>query len=501
MSKQENPFHPDHIDKQIEQLSHEQVPGVPTSSAARLVANLRALQKEDAEIVQRVWESLAERSAEKSRTDAGQSLLPRSAREERQKGPQIMESILTERRPRRRLGRVLEALAAVLIVGALVGSLLAVLHTARQPASGNIGTPLATPGSSHTRLATPTAPADTSGLYLSTNSGIDKISLQSHRLLWHVSLDWASPPIVIGNILIFSHEVSDDSFLEAVNATTGVQLWKKNYGSADTFLQAHGILYSSVCTMASGVCSIDAIRAVDGALLWSYPTSLGSAWLTVQDNVLYGVSYTQVFALNSSTGAPIWQKSVAEPNQEINQTPLVLNQTLYAASCNTTKDTQDDGGCNFLAFATADGSELWHTPVAITRQYISPPAGGNGVVYYAAMNEIYAVNARTGAIVTTDAVCSGSCVVWSLLLVHNTLYVQLESDLSPLLAMKLPLTSAIFWSENLAPTYEEANVLSQGLIYAVAGQNHIDALDPANGNVVKSYTDDSETITGFALVG
>jgi outer membrane protein assembly factor BamB len=493
MSKQDNPFRPEYIDEQIEQFSREQATHTPFSSGARLISDLHAAHKEDAEIVKQVWGRLAARSAEKYQANVVQHPVPQNTREDKQKGTQPMKPTFTEKQRRKRRSRTLELLAAVITVGVLVGSMLVVFHT-KQPTQTRLGTP----------PRTPTAQADANGIYLSTKSGIDKVSLQSGKRLWHIALDWASQPFVMGNIVFFNHEVSDDYFLEAVNATTGKQLWRKNYGSSSFLLQANGILYNSTCIAspngeASG-CFIDAIRPADGALLWSFSTFQGTSWITMQNNVIYGASFSHLFALNATTGTPIWQKKLSYPHQEISQTPLVLNHTLYAASCNTNKLTTDYLSCYFLAFNIADGTEVWHTPVGTTNGVIQAnPVSTGSVVYYANLGLIYAVNAHTGSITWTYTACNRNCGVGNLILDQNTLYIQIDGDRSSLLALNLARRS-ILWSKNLVFYYGETGILDQGLIYVVSDEHHVEALATTSGGVIKSYMDAPYTITSFTLV-
>src|SRR5260370_16239657 len=88
-------------------------------------------------------------------------------------------------------------------------------------------------------------------------------------------------------------------------------------------------------------CHLYGISADTGARFWSYDLPQGNAWIALQNGVLYGVSYTSYFALNASTGVPLWQKSLLQyTDQEANMTPVVSGNVLSFASCNVTKQSR-----------------------------------------------------------------------------------------------------------------------------------------------------------------
>lgn len=503
MSKQDDLFHPTQIDEQIETFSSTPDPNNLVSTS-QMICDLYQVQQEDRATIARVWTRLAERSAEKRQAGVEQSrVYSRSSwikDQDRRKEPQSMSTITRDKHSQKKYRRSLEILAAVIIVGILVSSMVVVFR-ARQSSSAHPGT---LPAHQGTSLTPSTPQASPSGIYLSTKSGIDKISLKTSKVLWHISLDWAGQPFVLGNTVFFNHEISSSYNLQAVNATTGKRIWSKNYGSSTFLLQAHGILYDSTCLAASNGensgCYIYAINPANGAKLWSFATTQGTAWITIQDNVVYGASYAHLFALNAATGKPLWQKTLPYPNQEIAQTPLVVDHVLYAASCNTTKGTSNYLGCYFLAFNTSNGSALWHTPAS--QSIWTSPTSANGVLYYGAAGQglIYAVNAHTGAVTWTYTACPGDCSISNLTATQDTLYAQVNNNQSTSLLALNPTKRSVLWSKNLAASYGQPLIINQELIYVVASDSRIEALNASNGTTVKSYTDATATITGFILV-
>lgn len=137
--------------------------------------------------------------------------------------------------------------------------------------------------------------------------------------------------------------------------------------------------YDSSCSgFTASNCSIVGIDPSNGAQRWLYATPQGSSWITVQNGVVYGDSYSQYFALNGTTGAPIWQKTLAN-NAQASMTPPVSNGVLYFSVCfgnsaqNSSSATtpmipfsgspmQPRSGftnCDFSAFSAANGARLW----------------------------------------------------------------------------------------------------------------------------------------------
>jgi outer membrane protein assembly factor BamB len=510
MSKQDEAFLPERVDEQIETLSGRRIGDAAAASSAHLVSDLRQVYEEDSEIVEQVWARLAEHAANKRRVSAGQtdvySRSPRTTQEDQRKGSRPMKPVSTEKPQKNKYSRFLEILAAALILAILVGSMALIFKT-RQPSTGHGGT------STSTAIARTKTPAviNQTGLYIATTSGVDRVSLQTGKIIWHIPLDYAGQPLVMGGMVFFSHQDSQNYYLEAVNAVTGKELWRKNYGSS-LFLQgAHGTLYNSSCVLTnarSGAtsCSIYAIKASNGEQLWSYPTPLGSSWITVQDSVVYGVSYTQLFALNAATGTPIWQKTLLKyADQQANMTPLLSDNVLYFASCNTTKHSTAFAGCYFYAFNASNGAELWHKPV--NSAILASPAIADGALYYGSREGIiYALNAKTGSLLWIYK--TGGGLGNPLLAAHGVVYAEVETasgNTIHLLALKAADRSAL-WSKDLPVYYSPVPYwytfgLDNGLIYVVASKHSVDVFHADDGTVALRYNSaDSAAITEFTLV-
>src|SRR5260370_40734570 len=100
------------------------------------------------------------------------------------------------------------------------------------------------------------------------------------------------------------------------------------------------MLYDSTWNLSaiSDPCHLYGISADTGARFWSYDLPHGHAWIALQNGMLYGVSYTSHFALNASTGVPLWQNSLLQyADQAANMTTVVSGTVLSLASCNAPK--------------------------------------------------------------------------------------------------------------------------------------------------------------------
>jgi outer membrane protein assembly factor BamB len=113
---------------------------------------------------------------------------------------------------------------------------------------------------------------------------------------------------------------SDDSYLYALNASTGAQLWRhllfdKVQSSPAV---AHGVVY------VGGY----ALNARTGALLFDFRDE--SSPPTVANGVVYVGSWdNNIYALNASTGALLWKYATGS---EVWDSPAVANGRVYVGS-------------------------------------------------------------------------------------------------------------------------------------------------------------------------
>lgn len=511
MNEPESSFLPERVDEQIDTRSQ-----ATQEPDAQMFSALRELYREDREIVERVEVRLAGYIAEKhkdipAQTD-GYSRPLAVVREGQRKGPQFMKPLPQGQLQKRKQMRFLEMLAAVLIVTVLVSGMVFLFKT-RQSTLGSHGP--ATP-TVVARKATPqpTTAMSQNGLYIATSNGIDRIDLATNKVIWHAGSGASWNVFVDQGIVLFSGGdtvgPNNDSnyYLEAVNASNGRLLWRTPYYMIYDIEGTNGIAYVSMCSQA-GSCSIDALKVSNGQKLWSHPSTLGTIWELFQNGVVYGVSYTDYFALNAVNGVPLWQKTLQKyPYQEANMTPLVSGGAMYFSSCNTTKQTDSYETCVFFAFNATNGAELWHVPFSsMSTSVEAAPTVLNGVVYAGSLDGIvHAYDVRTGSLLWTYN--TGGTILNPLLSSQGLVYVEVSenSSVMRLLALKVTSTShTIAWSKNVHLLEGKPDGISpdieQGRIYLLDSNNNILAFQADSGGVAHGYHPSvGVSIEAFSLV-
>ena len=110
-------------------------------------------------------------------------------------------------------------------------------------------------------------------------------------------------------------------------------------------------------------------------MLWSTSTGSGNTTygLVSADGVLYGMSYNELYALNASTGAPIW--SVAAANAGAGSTAPAVAGKLVLADCGT------PSGTGLCAYTLKDGSPVWFAPPGCQCNLFNPPTVDRKQVY------------------------------------------------------------------------------------------------------------------------
>ena len=500
MSTFDERFLPEQVDEQIDALT-QAGEELPPLLDARLLAELYAIYQEDEEIVQLVWRRLAGHTASRETTQQAEadSRSLHLAREHAQKGPQTMQSPFPGGPQKRKRSRWLEVAAAVLVVVVLVGG-MALLLKSRQSSLVSENSPVPT-----TRTASPTAALENaSGLYLATSNGIYRVDRSTGKVTWHVGSGLTNSPLIEGNIVVFAGGDTagpgntSNFYIEAVDVAHGHQLWRKAYSPVYDLQGANGIVTVSSCPVelsSNSPCMIEGLKISNGHRLWSYPSSLGTIWDTYRDGVIYGVSYTNLFALSLSTGSLLWQKTLQKyPNQEATITPFVNSNELYFSTCNETKQTPTNLQCYFFAFNATSGEELWHRRIKDSGSFSSTiPTVLNGVVYVASMQgPIYAFDAVNGTLLWTYAI-NGS-IFNDLLSSQGILYaeVQINQTTVHLLALKVSRTlHSPAWSQNISlsenPNDTDVSSLQGGLLYVLDSHNAIQAFNATNGHKASGF--------------
>jgi outer membrane protein assembly factor BamB len=301
----------------------------------------------------------------------------------------------------------------------LIGALTLLLAATACGSSAKSTPPAAT--------ATPTAPAQApSALYaIATTFGsagptgvtVSALGLGNGTPLWQGQFNASDISAAGGGGTLYldkgqlGNSATSQSTLEAVNASSGAELWHHppTAGFGEPLAASNTTAFAFVVSLANPQAqpteALTALRASDGTTLWSAPLSdalSGIPMWTLGSGALYVVasptptSPTQtftMFAFNTSTGAELWHVSLQGAPTGHN-TLLLSNGTLYFG-----EDTSTPSGAMAVvqAVRASDGATLWHTaPVA---GFINDLVVSGGTVCYS-----YSLgNGPGGAIVALHA--------------------------------------------------------------------------------------------------
>ena len=507
-------FTPEHVDEQIEALSQQEHSETGAYSPnAHLVSNLREAYQQDKLIVERVWTLLTEQIENQDTAFPAQDthpgrVLDLSAHQRKEPSP-MNYSIGTLQKKTHPFQRI-TTLVAILFIIALVGSFVIVTRLAQHaPATGShtVKPVLTTP--THTQTV---AHGNQSGLYVATTNGIARIDLKTGKTLWHAGSGYNIKPAVSDGTVYASGNINSGdntegiNYLDAINASNGTVRWHKNY-PAVALQVANDLVYNDFCTQ--NTCSINALNTSNGAVRWTHSSSLGSIWMTVQNGVVYGTSYTYLFALNARTGIPIWQSTLQIPDQNVNMEPLISNGVMYFASCNITKHSTGPAGCYLYAYNATNGKEIWHYHATETQydQIIASPIIAGNIVYFGTINGLIgAVDSKTGNLLWHYN--TGNAIVNPLKAVASTIYAETVNNngIPTILALDTA-NRTVLWTKHLPPggnqnTGENSMIIFNGLLYTISGPHNVVALSLQNGTQVQLYRDtDNVTLNEITVVG
>lgn len=332
-----------------------------------------------------------------------------------------------------------------------------------------------------------------------------------------------SAPIVVADGVAFVN--SADGYLYAVNARTGVQIWKFRTFAGDQTQDQPIVSGAKVfvgCLVGgnvqhNGIC---ALRTGNGTLAWSYslncncdppagmnaaPAVLGATLLVpYYHSDLSGKSVLQV--LDGDTGKPLWHFAYPAANGggASPAAPAIANGAAYVgqqdsrAVCSENLSNRGEDWClptgddynsiavyknvvyvntyshGVFAFNASNASQVWHyTPTAGNYSGTNdPPAIANGIVYVAGVGfngNLYALNASTGALVFQTSAGSGGAANTesSPSIANGVAYVGCQAGLCAFDAA----TGALLYTSNDPATQQPAPAIVDGVVYGACGRN------------------------------
>ncbi len=472
--KHDEPFTPDRIDEQVDQLSF---PSLQESllSNERVVQRLHALYEEDKKSTGRVWQRLEqhlvghESSVQQvSSRSASLDSLPKERMRHKQQAPGL---------PGRTRLAWLSSVAAVLLTALLVGSLLLVLHGARSIHTGGA------PANGQVTASPP-------GLYIVQQDEVSRLDVQTRKTIWQTRLSikdpsrFAGTATVIGNtVYITSREVTTSSTLFALDARTGASLWSRTFdGSVATPYMADELItvqYIPVTMQGEGDV-IYGLNPADGAIKVTYrPLQRGWNSPIVADGMLYYSYGSTLYALRVPGEKLLWQQTIQSKGQ-IALALYVTNGVVYAQSM--FGDAQNN--VQVYAFDAQTGKPIWQS---------SPIPGGvrtvtviGDMVYVASFNhELYAFNAHTHTLVWRQPIDT-----YEMLVASGVLYLGYSNgaDVENVLALRATDGKKL-WQRNIVAGIPLVGVLD-GVLYIIDwgggknGNGIVYALNAGNGSEI-----------------
>ncbi len=280
-----------------------------------------------------------------------------------------------------RFTRIVSGLAAIILVGLLVGSWAVVTHmVSTSPTVSNSGS---------------------SDVYVIHNGTAYRLAGSSGRVIWQRRVATSKQPDPrVGSsayLQVVNHVVYAvlDFDIYALDARTGQQIWHVTNHTTKSyfwFVLDHGRMY-----LFSLDYTFSALNAADGSALWhntTFTTENGYGF-SVRNGNLYtqNSAADRLYTLDGATGAVRWSASLT--GGSLSGAPLVENGVVYFSAG------------NMYALKEQNGEKIWEQS-AITSGITSL---ADGILYAngpAAMIEsstdvrdIYALDARTGKVLWT----------------------------------------------------------------------------------------------------
>ncbi|EFH86633.1 PQQ-like beta-propeller repeat protein [Ktedonobacter racemifer] len=411
MNKHDEQFQPELIEEQIDALTRTEHSTNPT---ARMVEDLRHIYIDYEGAGARVWERLARHVANETEVVHMTDLDDVTAREgnnpladqqaRRNKDGSSVKLLKSVAPPalssRRTIPSWLATIAAMLVVGILVSTLLLVLQMTRTNQSGS------------TSLSTD------HGIYLFEKDGIEKLDLQTHKVLWHVTrkyhgfADDLSPVLgpkayVLGNNLYMFDEVDK---ITALNTQNGQVRWSRNL-TMNGWLSIrpvllNGSLYIIGDSFGGFSNSSEPLAYVldpaSGSIRTNYePSKRPFSMSSIDGDMLSYSTFekqagTVVYALRLSDGKLLWRMPLVGPKNTFELGPLSVKGGVVYMTFRS-KDTKHPTPDLFYAFEGKTGKVLWKQALSGSNSGVRESSLIGDTLYYTNFNgNVYALNAQTG---------------------------------------------------------------------------------------------------------
>src|SRR5215211_8846113 len=226
-------------------------------------------------------------------------------------------------------------------------------------------------------------------------------------LIWEFDTgkEIGSTPAVVDGVLYIGTGVQGDiGDLIALNAADGTERWRLTL-DASAFVApavANGVVYIATGQPSDMSGTVFAVDATTGTERWRFDAGYGFGGIAVVDGVAYTAAGKGVFALDAVTGALKWQFAPAAA--PFYTSPAVANGVVYAISDSN----------QLYALEAASGAERWSVEVSHNSFSPADPIFVDGVIYVAAgmSGHLAAIDAATGTRIW-EIDLPGTDEVWS----------------------------------------------------------------------------------------
>lgn len=307
-------------------------------------------------------------------------------------------------------------------------------------------------------------------VFASSNAGIcHAIDIASGTTIWTAATNsrfFCGPIYDNGTIYIGSSDVTDNAnnYMYALNATNGNVIWKYKAGPYDGVPVIHqGVLY-----VGGGIdAKLMALNAVTGEQLWEFGDNsyFRTVAPTYYGKKIYIRSSDGYFnCVNAENGQLIWRNWIWPGGN-----PAAVNGIVYTAATNV-----------LYALNANDGTTKWLVKIAYLID--SSPTIVDGVLYIAAENhQIYAIDARTGNIIWQ--IEASWWVASAVIVEDNILYVHSGDGV---IGAVNATNGTILWAKALPPSYTSgaSPVVANGILFVGDNSGNLNALNSLTGEKI-----------------
>ena len=215
------------------------------------------------------------------------------------------------------------------------------------------------------------------------NGTVFALNASNGKLLWSYTINAdVSSPVVANGMVYFT----GSSTLYALNATNGDKIWDApNYGRTSPKI-VNGVLYIS----SASDYNLYALNANNGERIWNYTTEFWASTPVVAGGAVYFSADKNIYALNAATGIKLWNYSTTVVLSNYGygfdyefSSPTVANDVVYIFSTRAQ---------NLYALKASNGAKFWN----YTRAVGDPPTVADGIVYVSFDGNLCALNAYNG---------------------------------------------------------------------------------------------------------